>query len=176
MGATWWPPPIRALQLGTEAATLIAGWNLDATYWLTDAMTSASEPMEWTTAEHDPDWRPVRRTNPATRAGCRYRTFVAPPERSSATRPQRGRCSLPSAGGYSADRHRALGDRASKFSAARSFLAEFLAVQICGPLRTSPQDRDTKYLLTVPIQSMCIPLIARAITSRWISDVPSKMV
>lgn len=59
----------RALQLGTGAATLVAGWNPDATYWLTDALTSAGEPTDWVNPEHDRDWRPIRQSDPQLEAG-----------------------------------------------------------------------------------------------------------
>jgi len=50
----------RALSLDTGSATLIAGWNPDETYWLTDTLASAGEPNEWVaTADGLPrGWRP----------------------------------------------------------------------------------------------------------------------
>ena len=44
----------RALELDTKMATLIAGWNPDATYWLADLLELAGEPTEWLATEHDP--------------------------------------------------------------------------------------------------------------------------
>lgn len=42
----------RALSLDDGCATLIAGWNADETYWLTDALVFAGEPREWIATEH----------------------------------------------------------------------------------------------------------------------------
>lgn len=49
----------RALALECEAATLIAGWNADETYWLNDVLAFDGAPIEWIAADHHParTWR-----------------------------------------------------------------------------------------------------------------------
>lgn len=48
----------RAIRLDAGAATLIAGWDPDATYWLTDLMTVVGEPSEWVRTDRTGHWRP----------------------------------------------------------------------------------------------------------------------
>ncbi|MDA8297812.1 MAG: hypothetical protein M0004_14735 [Actinomycetota bacterium] len=51
----------RALSLSSGAATLIAGWNADETYWLADVPEVSGAPSEWVAAEHHPARRWQRR-------------------------------------------------------------------------------------------------------------------
>jgi len=45
---------------GTAAATVLAGWDPDATWWLTDVARSG-DPTRWSRTDQDPPdrWRPV---------------------------------------------------------------------------------------------------------------------
>lgn len=49
----------RALPLDTGVATFIAGWDADATYWLTDTLVVAGEPTGWAATGKNPSraWR-----------------------------------------------------------------------------------------------------------------------
>lgn len=51
----------RALQVDPGAATLLAGWNPDETYWLADVLDLAGEFKRWVATEHNPPraWRRV---------------------------------------------------------------------------------------------------------------------
>jgi hypothetical protein len=45
----------RALPVG-DACTMLAGWDPDATWWLTDALSPAGPPADWRSADGDPQW------------------------------------------------------------------------------------------------------------------------
>lgn len=54
----------RALPVGDgggEARTMLAGWDPDATWWLTDVLAGAGPPTDWTVSDADADfgWRPA---------------------------------------------------------------------------------------------------------------------
>jgi hypothetical protein len=44
----------RALPVTGDAATMLAGWDPDQTYWLTDTLIPAGEPVRWENRDHDP--------------------------------------------------------------------------------------------------------------------------
>ena len=52
----------RVLALERDVATLIAGWNADETYWLTDVLAFAGAPTDWAAADHHPSrtWHPLK--------------------------------------------------------------------------------------------------------------------
>jgi hypothetical protein len=52
----------RPVQLDHEVATLLAGWNPDETYWLTDALVLAADPTGWTRDDYGriSKWCPER--------------------------------------------------------------------------------------------------------------------
>ena len=52
----------RVLALERDVATLIAGWNADETYWLTDVLAFEGAPTDWAAADHHPSrtWHPLK--------------------------------------------------------------------------------------------------------------------
>ena len=52
----------RVLALERDVAMLIAGWNADETYWLTDVLAFAGAPTDWAAADHHPSrtWHPLK--------------------------------------------------------------------------------------------------------------------
>ncbi len=44
-----------------DARTMVAGWDPDATYWLTDVLSAAGQPADWTEDDTAPfGWRRSR--------------------------------------------------------------------------------------------------------------------
>ena len=52
--------PVQAAA-GGEARTLLAGWDPDATWWLTDALSPDGPPEDWAADDDDTGWHPVNK-------------------------------------------------------------------------------------------------------------------
>ncbi len=54
----------RALSMGTESATFVAGWSPDVSFWLSDALEVVGPPQSWAARERHPArrWRPAETT------------------------------------------------------------------------------------------------------------------
>jgi hypothetical protein len=50
----------RALPMGDAARTVLAGWNPDETFWLTDALVADGGPASWSRAGRRARWVPAR--------------------------------------------------------------------------------------------------------------------
>lgn len=49
----------RALSMGDAARTVLAGWNPDETFWLTDVLVADGRPASWSRAGRGARWEPV---------------------------------------------------------------------------------------------------------------------
>ena len=48
--------PVHVRSLGDQVATVLGGWDPDATWWLTDVATGLGTPVDWRRDDHTHPW------------------------------------------------------------------------------------------------------------------------